>query len=674
MITVGLTYDLQDDYLAQGFSKEDAAEFDKPQTIDAIEKAISNNGYFVERIGNLQALVGCLAQGKRWDIVFNICEGVKGIAREAQVPALLEAYNIPFVFSGAETMVITMDKALAKRLVAEVGVPTPKFAVIKDPEEVKRIDLSFPLFVKPLAEGTGKGISRSSYIENREDLIEQCGQMLKQYDQPVLIEEYLPGRDLTVGIVGTGERARVIGVMESFYKEENSKYEGQSFYNKEHWKNVIYYEIAKDKTAEKAAEIALASWVVLGCRDGGRIDLRCDKNNIPCFLEVNPLAGLQPSYSDFPMLAEKMGIEYEDLIGMIMKEACIRSGIVDVSVAVQALYSNEQKRRIVVLYSGEDSADREDEIDTLVQLEEITEELMNLDYEVFSVAFKGSTGKIEGMIRQYKPDVVFNLVESVDRSDRLQYTATALLDRMNIRYTGATTPAVAMLSSKVQTKNILQQSGIPTPGFYANKEEPELVRSFIDGHWIVKSDTEHASVGLDPDSVVNGLDNAVRLINKKEEMHGGRWFAEKYIDGREFNLAMLGRAGKEPQFLPLGEITFKDYPVDAAKIVDYMAKWEKESFNYQSTQRRYDFGQEDNILLDQMKEICLKCWKIFGLSGAVRIDFRVDEKCQPWVIDINANPCLSSDAGFMVAAARKGMTLQDVIKVLLKEELCNVSN
>ena len=126
MITVGLTYDLQDDYLAQGFSREEAAEFDKPQTIDAIEKALSNNGYLVERAGNLQALVNCLAQGKRWDIVFNICEGVRGIAREAQVPALLEAYRIPFVFSDAATMVITMDKALAKRLVSEAVSQPPR--------------------------------------------------------------------------------------------------------------------------------------------------------------------------------------------------------------------------------------------------------------------------------------------------------------------------------------------------------------------------------------------------------------------------------------------------------------------------------------------------------------------------------------------------------------------
>ena len=207
--------------------------------------------------------------------------------------------------------------------------------------------------------------------------------MLEKYHQPVLVEEYLPGRDLTVGIVGTGDRARVIGVMESFYKDENSKYEGQSFYNKENWENILSYEIANDKSAQQAAEIALTSWVVLGCKDGGRVDLRCDKNNVPCFLEVNPLAGLRPGYSDYPMLAEKMGIAYDSLIAQIMKEACMRYGL-DKGIAPESSeVFAERKKRIVALYSGDGSANRKDEIDTLVQLKEITGELMKLDYDVF---------------------------------------------------------------------------------------------------------------------------------------------------------------------------------------------------------------------------------------------------------------------------------------------------
>lgn len=674
MITVGLTYDLQDDYLAQGFSKEEAAEFDKVQTIEAIESALSNNGYIVERVGNLQALVSRLSKGKRWDIVFNICEGVKGIAREAQVPALLEAYDIPFVFSDAAAMVVTMDKALAKRIVAEAGVPTAKFAVVQKPQDANDVDLSFPLFVKPLAEGTGKGITRASYIEDKEVLITQCTEMLERYKQAVLVEEYLPGRDLTVGIVGTGDRARVIGVMESFYKEESSKYEGQSFYNKENWKNVLTYEIANDEAAKQAAEIALRSWVVLGCRDGGRIDLRCDKDGVPCFLEVNPLAGLQPSYSDYPMLAEKMGIAYDDLIGQIMKEACIRYGLDQKIKAGPSDNLVEKKKRVVVLYSGEDGVDREDELDTLVQLKEISLELERLGYEVLSLQFKGSTGTIELMLDRYKPDVVFNLVESVDGTDKLQYVATALLDRMKIPYTGARTAAIAMLSSKSKMKMALQQAGIPTPCFYADKDVSQMKDHSVSNRWIVKSDTEHASVGLDSGSVVNSLADAIGLINKKEKVSGGKWFAEHYIDGREFNCAILERPGSKPQWLSPAEIVFNNYPVASAKIVDYKAKWEKESLNYTSTQRKVFFSSQDQALLNEMKAISFRCWKIFGLSGAVRVDFRVDAKGQPWVVDINANPCLSADAGFMAAASRQGMTSQDVVRALLREGSFNVSN
>ena len=167
----------------------------------------------------------------------------------------------------------------------------------------------------------------------------------------------------------------------------------------------------------------------------------------------------------------------------------------------------------------------------------------------FSVPFKGPTGTIESALKQYKPDVVFNLVESVDQTDRLQYAATALLDRMRIPYTGATTATIAMLSSKVHMKTVLRQANVSTPLFYVKKDGPGRADQPIKNRWIVKSDTEHASVGIDSDSVVNGLADAVRLIQKKESLSGGSWFAEHYIDGREFNLAMLARAGKEPHFL-----------------------------------------------------------------------------------------------------------------------------
>ena len=320
---VGLTYDLRDDYLAQGFTIEQAAEFDSRETIESLEAALAENGYKVERIGNIKSLVRMLSDGRRWDIVFNICEGVSGIAREAQVPALLEAYDIPCVFSGADVMVTTMDKSLAKIIVRENGLPTAPYKVIRSSDDFKGLDLTYPLFAKPLAEGTGKGIDARSEISSAEELQNKCFKLLDDFNQPVLVEEFLPGRDLTVGIIGNGPDCRVIGVLEALYKN-NAEGQSQSFFNKENCETVLEYVLVKDAVATKAGEIALACWQALGCLDGGRVDLRCDRNGTPCFLEVNPLSGLHPTHSDLPILAAQAGITYRQLIGEIMNAALSR--------------------------------------------------------------------------------------------------------------------------------------------------------------------------------------------------------------------------------------------------------------------------------------------------------------------------------------------------------------
>ena len=326
MMKIGFTYDLRDDYIAQGFSVEDAAEFDTIETIDSIEQALANYGAEVEKIGNVKDLAAALVAGKTWPIVFNICEGVKGIGREAQVPALLEAYQIPFVFSGPDVMVLTMNKALAKMVVAHCGIPTAPFAVVESEEDIAGVNLPYPLFAKPLAEGTGKGISQKSIVNDLSALTEICNEITKKFSQPTLLETYLPGRDLTVGILGTGATAKAIAVMETYY-QQGAEPGSQSFYNKENWKKVLQYGLIDDATGKAAAEVALRSWQALGCLDGGRVDLRCDENGLPNFLEVNTIAGLHPTHSDLPMLSRMVGIEHEQLIHLIMDNALARYGI-----------------------------------------------------------------------------------------------------------------------------------------------------------------------------------------------------------------------------------------------------------------------------------------------------------------------------------------------------------
>ena len=165
---VGLTYDLRAEYLAAGYGEEETAEFDRPDTIDALEGALKEFGYQTDRIGHVRQLVTRLAAGDRWDIVFNIAEGLRGVAREAQVPALLEAYDIPCTFSDPLVTALTLHKALTKRVLRDVGVRTPDFFVVESEADIERCKLPFPLFVKPLAEGTAKGIDGDSKVDSRE--------------------------------------------------------------------------------------------------------------------------------------------------------------------------------------------------------------------------------------------------------------------------------------------------------------------------------------------------------------------------------------------------------------------------------------------------------------------------------------------------------------------------
>ena len=317
--TIGLVYDLRSDYLKLGFSEADVAEFDFDGTIIAIQETIESLGYKTERIGNGWALAHALVAGKRWDMVFTIAEGLYGRCRESQVPALLELYQIPYTFSDPMVCAATLDKAIAKKLVASEGLATPGFVVVRTPDDITNVNLHYPLFAKPLAEGTGKGIDQNSKIETSMATYFDLQELLEKYKQPVLVEEFLSGREFTVGIVGTGQNAKAIGTMEIkiITNGESAIY---SYLNKEECDTRVRYSALREPKEKNEIEtLALRCYQVLECRDGGRVDIRCNDKGKPYFLEVNPLAGLHPIHSDLPMIATQEGMPFKDLIGAIFK-------------------------------------------------------------------------------------------------------------------------------------------------------------------------------------------------------------------------------------------------------------------------------------------------------------------------------------------------------------------
>lgn len=322
---IGLTFDLRAEYLAQGYTEEDTAEFDQPGTIDAIASAIESLGHSVDRIGSARALAGRLARGDRWDLVFNIAEGLHGLGREAQVPAMLDVFDIPYTFAEPLAAAVTLHKSWCKDIVRAAGIPTADFALIESKADLDRMSLPLPLLAKPVAEGTGKGVTPRSVVRTAEDLPDVVGELLAKYRQPVLLETFLPGREFTVGVIGTDEHARALGTLEIVLRE-HAEADVYSYVNKEDCETLVEYRpvTRSEPLVVESERIALAAWRLLGCRDGGRVDLRCDASGNPMFLEINPLAGLHPTHSDLPMIATAVGMPYVELIGAIIASAVER--------------------------------------------------------------------------------------------------------------------------------------------------------------------------------------------------------------------------------------------------------------------------------------------------------------------------------------------------------------
>jgi D-alanine-D-alanine ligase len=326
--------------------------------------------------------------------------------------------------------------------------------------------------------------------------------------------------------------------------------------------------------------------------------------------------------------------------------------------------------KVVLLYDEPSATAREDELDVLVEADAIEEALAVLGHTAERLPFSLDLPHVTEALRRCDPDCVFNLVEAVEGHGRLVFLAPALLDNLNLPYTGAGTEAIFTSSSKLLTKRLLRGAGIPTAP-WVTLGEP-IRTSAAPGRYIIKLVWEEASIGLEEDAIVDVASSAIlhdRLVQRAELLKGDV-FAETYIAGREFNLSVL--AGPDgPEVLPPAEIRFVDFPADQPRIVGYRAKWDSGSFEYHHTPHGFDFAPRDRPLLAELCRLARACWELLGLRGYARVDFRVDEAGQPWVLEINANPCLSPDAGFLAAAQRAGLSPAGMIARILDAARCD---
>ncbi|MGC9356350.1 MAG: D-alanine--D-alanine ligase family protein [Anaerolineae bacterium] len=325
---IGLTFDLQEEHSTETGVPADAfSEFDTEESIAYLEEALASLGYEVQRIGNVHKLVAFLAQDDDVDIIFNMAEGMHGRSRESQVPCLLEAHRIPYVGSDPLTLALCLDKAMAKTVWRAAGLPTPGFAVISQPEALHGTDNGLPplpLFVKPLHEGTSKGIGPESVVQTRAALEQRVAWIARTYKQPALVEAFLPGREYSVGILGNRAQAYVIGVTEI---RERSRYGVVGYAEKQRWGHDlegVFRPVERGPLWTQLATLALRAYTLAGCRDLGRVDLRCDAEGAPQILEINPIVGLHPTGSVMPIIATQAGMSFETLIGRIVTHAIER--------------------------------------------------------------------------------------------------------------------------------------------------------------------------------------------------------------------------------------------------------------------------------------------------------------------------------------------------------------
>ncbi len=334
---VGITCDLKSGQPpAPGQPADYEAEFDSETTISAIESAIRQSGDEPIRIGDVRGLIQFLAAGCTADIVFNMAEGRYGRSREAQVPALLEAYNIPHTMSDPLGVALSLDKYTTKRLWREAGLPTAPFALIGQltldsaahEQSASALPGDFPLFIKPVHEGSSKGIDQHSVVYSYEQLWARAAWLLETYHEPALVETFLPGREFTVGILGNGPQAEVLGIVEI---TSVHSFPVNGFEQKEHMKNRpdVFIPLAEsDALHRPIGQLALQAFQVTGCWDVARVDVRLDRDGNPHLLEINPIAGLHPTHSALPAIAHFAGMEYAELIQAILAQALQRYGMI----------------------------------------------------------------------------------------------------------------------------------------------------------------------------------------------------------------------------------------------------------------------------------------------------------------------------------------------------------
>lgn len=656
---IALTHNLQIS------DSEEEAEFDRPETILALVQSLERLGHEVEavEVSGPASRTTTRLEALAPDLVFNTAEGRRGRFREAFYPALFDELGIPYTGSDAHVCAITLDKRLTKVLLAEAGIPTPKWVYVEQAAKLDASKLRFPVIVKPNFEGSSKGITQDSVVETPEQLDMRTRELLGRYPQGVLIEEYVHGHDVTVPFLEIA-KTPFGGVMSPAEYQFDEAAGGEArkwrIYDY-HFKQVASEAVSVRAPAQIAPEIAkriqeltMRIMRLLGVRDLGRADWRLTPEGEPFFLELNALPSLEPGAAIY-LSAELAGLRNVDAV----LDAVLRSAAARYGLAIKTKSRRRQFRigltfnlkRVTPGAGGADDA--EAEYDTPTTIQAIRTAIESYGHEVVELE---ATTDLPVSLTAAGIDACFNIAEGIQGRNR-EAQVPALLELLNIPYTGSDPAALALALDKALAKRMVRAAGFPTPDFFVMASARERLPKGFGFPAIVKPVAEGSSKGVLGSSVV---DNEQRLREVAKEIvgrYGQGALVEAFLPGREFTVGLLGE--RRPRVLPPMEIIFPD----ASQFPVY-------SFDHKvaaDQQIRYQCPAEvDPPLLKEIERVARGVFTALGCRDVARVDLRLDARGRVHFIEINPLPGLTpawSDLCMIATAA--GMDYRQLIGEIL---------
>lgn len=634
---------------------EEEAEFDTRETVDALAGAIERLGHRVERIevsGPASRTVARL-EAFNPDLVFNTAEGRRGRFREAFWPALFDELGMPYTGSDAYALALTLDKQLTKLVLAQHGVPTPRWQYLEDAAKLQVNALRYPVIVKPNFEGSSKGITQDSVVEDPARLHAVVEDALRRYPAGLLVEEYVVGRDVTVPFLEAAapDRGGVLQPVEYAIDPAASATRRFAIYDYElktkldRYVDVRAPATLKRAQAERIHQLAATTYRVLGVRDLGRIDFRIGEDGQPYFLEINALPSLEPGAGIYASAALE-GLHADAVLGAVIRSAVERWGIVDKrerrgrprrSERLKVGFSFNVKR-VDPDPSGEQ--DDEAEYDSPKTLQAIREAIASWGHEVVDLE---ATQDLPVVLASTPVDVVFNIAEGFKGRNR-ESQVPSLLELLDIPYTGSDPAALSVSLDKALAKRMVKTHGILTPDYVVLHTGKERLPRELSFPLLVKPVAEGTSKGVTRKSIVHDEGELREVARELITKYRQPALVESYIAGREFTVGLLGE--RRPRVLPPMEICFLDRE-DPTPVYSFEMKQDW------SEKIRYDVPAKLSPReLDRLERASRECFAALGCRDVARLDFRMDAEGRLFFIEANPLPGLAPGWSDLVLIAQ----------------------